>query len=116
MVNEAAGALSGTLDTIFAQTSYTISANVERLFLLNGGNYNAHGRHGQNDYLYGNSGNNILDGKTGSDNMSGGLGNDSYYVNTSADMVNEAAAAGTLDTISPRPATQLPPMSSACSS
>ena len=51
--------------------------------------------------MYGNSGNNVLDGLTGTDNMNGGNGDDTYYCNTSGDVVNEAAgaAAGTLDTM-----------------
>ena len=96
-VNELAGAGNGS-DSIFATVSYTIALNVERLF-LQGTAISATSRDGQNDYLYGNALNNILDGKSGTDNLNGGLGNDSYYVNTSADVVNEAAGAGTLDTI-----------------
>jgi microcystin-dependent protein len=99
IVNEAAGAVSGS-DIIFATASYTIAANVERLYLQGAGNINGTGRDGQNDYIYGNAHNNVLDGKTGGDNLNGGLGDDSYYVNTSADVVNEAAGAGTgTDTI-----------------
>ena len=64
------------LDTIFAQTGYTIAANIERLFLLNGGDYNATGRNGQNDFLSGNTGNNIINGFSGNDTIRGGLGND----------------------------------------
>ena len=74
VVNEAAGA--GTLDTIFAQSSYMIALNVERLYLLDSGNYNASGRNGQNDFLAGNSGNNIINGLSGNDTIRGGLGND----------------------------------------
>ena len=114
-VSELAGAGNG-FDSIFSTVNYTIALNVERLF-LQGTAISATGRDGQNDYLYGNALNNILDGKTGTDNMNGGLGNDSYYVNTSGDVINEAAgaAAERLTRYSPRPATQTPPMSSACS-
>ena len=69
-VNELAGAGNG-FDSIFATVSYTIAANVERLILLQTA-VSAIGRNGQNDYLFGNSSNNILDGKTGTDNMTGG--------------------------------------------
>ena len=73
VVNEAAG---GGFDTIFAQTGYTIAANVERLFLVDGGNFNANGRNGQDDFLAGNSGANIINGFSGNDVIRGGLGND----------------------------------------
>ena len=94
VVTEGTGAGSG-LDSIFATVSFTIAANVERLYLQGAGNISGTGRDGQNDYLYGNGGNNILDGKSGTDNLNGGLGNDSYYVNTNGDVINEAAGAGT---------------------
>jgi serralysin len=99
-VNEAAGAGTG-FDTIFASTSFTSFLNVERMYLTGAANINGTGVNGQNDIMYGNTGNNILNGLTGTDNMNGGNGNDTYYVNTSGDVINEAAgaAAGTLDTI-----------------
>ena len=93
-VSEAAGALAGTLDTIFASVSYTSKINVERMYLTGTANINGTGVNGQNDIMYGNSGNNILNGLTGTDNMNGGLGDDQYYLNTSGDVVNEAAGAG----------------------
>ena len=92
-VTENIGAGTG-FDTIFASTSFTSFANVERMYLTGGANINGTGVNGQNDIMYGNGGNNILDGLTGTDNMNGGLGDDSYYVNTSGDVVNEAAGAG----------------------
>ena len=91
-------AAEGVLDTIFSSVTFTSSLNVERMYLTGTGNINGTGVNGQNDIMYGNSGNNILDGLGGTDNMNGGLGNDTYYVNTSGDVINEAAAAGT-DTI-----------------
>jgi len=39
-----------------------------------------------------------MDGGTGTDSMTGGIGDDSYYVDTTADVVVEAAASGT-DTV-----------------
>ena len=53
-----------------------MALNAERLFLLEGGNYNANGRNGQNDFLAGNSGANIINGFSGNDTIRGGLGND----------------------------------------
>ena len=95
VINEAVGE---GLDTIYSLSSNTIAQNVERLFLLGTANYNANGRDGQNDIIYGNSGNNIIDGKSGTDNMNGGLGDDTYYSNTSGDVINEAVGEG-FDTI-----------------
>jgi Ca2+-binding RTX toxin-like protein len=97
VVTENSGAGS---DTIYVSLSYTNAANVERLILSGSGDFNAAGLNGQNDILVGNSGNNILNGRTGGDNMSAGQGDDFYYVNTSADVVNETSAAGSgFDTI-----------------
>ena len=48
--------------------------------------------------LTGNSAANVLDGKEGADTMAGGAGNDIYVVDNAADVVTEAASAGT-DTV-----------------
>ena len=92
-ITENVGAGTG-FDTIFASTSFTSSINVERMYLTGAANINGTGVNGQNDIMYGNTGNNILNGLTGTDNMNGGLGDDQYYLNTSGDVVNEAAGAG----------------------
>ncbi|MGZ8954107.1 MAG: putative Ig domain-containing protein [Methylovulum sp.] len=47
-----------------------------------------------NNTLTGNAANNILDGAAGNDTLLGGLGNDNYLVDSSADIVTEAASAG----------------------
>ena len=96
---EGAGAPAG-FDSIFSSITFTSVINVERIFLTGTANIHATGVNGQNDFMYGNSGNNVLNGLTGTDNMNGGLGDDQYYCNTGGDVVNEAAGAGTgLDTI-----------------
>lgn len=51
-----------------------------------------------NDSLNGGSGNDTLDGGAGFDTMAGGSGHDVYYVNSTRDVVIEAAGAGT-DTV-----------------
>ena len=48
-----------------------------------------------NNVLTGNSAANLLDGGAGADTMAGGLGNDTYVVDNAADVVTEAASAGT---------------------
>jgi Ca2+-binding RTX toxin-like protein len=49
---------------------------------------------GGNDTLSGLAGDDILIGGTGDDIMSGGLDNDTYYVDSAGDVVNEAAGEG----------------------
>lgn len=51
-----------------------------------------------NDTISGGLGNDILDGGAGNDKLTGGTGNDSYLVNTTLDVVTEAASEGT-DTV-----------------
>jgi Ca2+-binding RTX toxin-like protein len=47
-----------------------------------------------NDLLDGRAGNDVLDGGTGADSMFGGNGDDTYFVDNVADVVTEAAGAG----------------------
>jgi len=108
VVFEASGA--GT-DRINAYVSYTLSSNVENLYLYDTatdgdgntldnvivGNSNANTLHGLggNDELYGYGGDDLLNGGTGNDNMKGGAGNDTYNVDSAGDVVFEASGAGT---------------------
>jgi len=120
IVTEAAS--SGT-DTVKTYVNHTLSANVENLYLYgtsitgigntidnqiygngnantlkgNAGNDSLYG-HGGNDTLYGDDGNDTLNGGAGTDIMAGGAGDDTYVVESTSDIVTEAASAGT-DTV-----------------
>jgi Ca2+-binding RTX toxin-like protein len=91
-------------DTIRSSVSYVMANNVEVLTLTGTANINASGN-AQDNYLWGNAGNNTLDGKTGADIMYGGAGNDTYIVDNAAEQVWEWSGvismvdAGGIDTV-----------------
>jgi Ca2+-binding RTX toxin-like protein len=112
IVSEVTG--EGYQDTVYATVNYTLSANVEHLFLYGtattgkgnalinviDGNSNDNYLYGYdgNDFLYGDEGNDYLNGGDGDDYMSGGTGNDIYVIDNQHDYVYEDANAGT-DTV-----------------
>lgn len=71
-LNEAAGEGS---DTVRADVSYTLSANVEKLVLFGKADISGTGNDGTN-HLVGNAANNRLSGLAGDDILDGGRGND----------------------------------------
>jgi trimeric autotransporter adhesin len=102
-------------DTVQSSVDFILGANVENLALTgtddvdgtgntlnnvltgNGGANVLIGDAG-NDTLIGGAGNDRLDGGLGNDSMSGGAGDDTYVVNSTLDVVSEAANAG-IDTV-----------------
>ena len=114
IVVEAAASGTDTIVSSVSTLSSGIAANVENL-TLTGSAYWGDGNslnnvitgtslanyligNAGNDTLNGLAGNDYLNGGTGTDSMVGGTGNDTYYLDTTADIVVEAAASGT-DTI-----------------
>jgi Ca2+-binding RTX toxin-like protein len=85
-------------DTVHAAFSYVLGSDVEVLNVTGAaGSANATGNDLNNE-LYGGTGSNVLDGRAGDDYMEGWLGNDTYVVDSTGDVVFEAAGEGT-DTV-----------------
>ena len=79
-------------DLVNSNIDFILGDGVENLTLL--GTAVAAIGNGLANTLTGNAGNNSLDGGAGNDKMLGGLGDDTYYVDSSLDVITEAALAG----------------------
>jgi Ca2+-binding RTX toxin-like protein len=89
--------VTGGIDRVYSYINYTLTANVEILFLtVNSANTNGTGND-LNNQIYGNAGNNILDGGLGADVLAGGLGNDTYVLG--ADLSDTISDTGGIDTV-----------------
>jgi Ca2+-binding RTX toxin-like protein len=105
VVTELAG--EGT-DTVYANITFTLGANVENLILVENVNSDIDGTGNElanaitgnigANTLRGLAGDDTLDGGAGADILVGGVGNDTYVVDNMGDMVTEEAGEG-IDTV-----------------
>ncbi len=94
IVTEAVNAGTDLIKTALSAYALTDIANVEKLAFTGSGDFVGTGNALAN-VIAGGAGNDTLDGGAGADTLIGGAGNDVYIVDSIADVVTEAANAGT---------------------
>ena len=88
-------------DKVFSTVSYTLTANLEELRAADPHATAALALTGNalDNVIIGNVGANVIDGGGGADRMVGGAGNDTYYVDTIGDVVNDSGGRDTVHSI-----------------
>ena len=86
----------GTADHVYSSVSYSLSSNVEKLYLTGSSSINATGNTLDND-IEGNSAANTLYGKSGADTLEGFAGNDSLDGGTGNDWLDGDEGNDTID-------------------
>ncbi len=82
----------GGTDMVISSAGFTLPDWIENLMLTGGASYGT--GNPLNNVIIGNAGGNVLDGRGGNDTLAGGDGNDFYIVDSSADIIIEAADGG----------------------
>jgi Ca2+-binding RTX toxin-like protein len=82
-------------DWVYAQTNYVLPAHIERLYLINGGNYSG-GGNSLGNLIVGNDQNNLLSGGAGADTLIGGLGDDIYVLSDLLDTIFDVGGEDTI--------------------
>ncbi len=85
----------GDNDTVWTAVSYTLSENVENMYLV--GSINGTGNNGNNSIIGYGAGDNIISGLGGDDTLNGGAGNDTIYSGDGNDIVDGGDGNDVLD-------------------
>lgn len=88
--------ISNGYDSVRSSVSYTLSTNVEALFLTGASRINGTGNSLSN-YITGNKGNNILTGNNGADRLFGLEGNDTLRGGSGKDLLSGGSGSDTFD-------------------